>query len=287
VNKDPSAIATTVVNSAASVTNAVGRAITSVAQATIDVVQPPAVDEPIANVGDLVPVLTEPITRAIALSTALITSGLDVITAVEQAVTSIAGEVIPLIQQPSSDLPSLLGVITTKPAPTRLPGAGGYQHAVASVPSDPAQPRQLPNTVVSIAEASAANDTAEVPTPGRVAITEMGLASSLPGSAIVEAEGRRLSDLPAEIAHAVRNALRSVSLAELAAAALPGIAGLLFFFAAGVRVGHRQAKFGFVMQTTGVMRFARPGPLGVVRSGSLVSVHRRTPRAQRRLDKAA
>ena len=38
---------------------------------------------------------------------------------------------------------------------------------------------------------------------------------------------------------------------------------------AGVRVGYRQAKAGFVLRTTGIARFAGPGPLGVVRPGAL------------------
>ena len=55
------------------------------------------------------------------------------------------------------------------------------------------------------------------------------------------------------------------------AAALPGAGGLVILTAFGVRVGYRQAKAGFVVRAAGIARFAGPGPLGVVRSGSLVS----------------
>jgi len=81
-----------------------------------------------------------------------------------------------------------------------------------------------------------------------------------------------LAYLATQISLGVREALRNVSVTELALAALPGLVGLLFFFASGVGLGRRQARFGFALQSTGAMRFAAPGPLGVVRSGSLVAV---------------
>ena len=70
-----------------------------------------------------------------------------------------------------------------------------------------------------------------------------------------------------------------VSLAVLAALALPGAGGLTILTAAGVRVGYRQAKAGFVVRTAGIAGFARPGagPLGVVRSGSVVVRPRASP----------
>ena len=74
-----------------------------------------------------------------------------------------------------------------------------------------------------------------------------------------------------------------ISLAALAALALPGAGGLTILTAAGVRVGYRQAKAGFAVRTAGIARFARPGavPLGVVRSGSLVVVRPRALRVVR------
>jgi len=67
----------------------------------------------------------------------------------------------------------------------------------------------------------------------------------------------------------------------LAAFALPGVGGLLIICAAGMRFGYRQAKAALEVRTTGISRFARQGPLGVVRSGSLVAVHPRHPRTLR------
>jgi hypothetical protein len=74
-----------------------------------------------------------------------------------------------------------------------------------------------------------------------------------------------------------------ISLAALAALALPGAGGLTILTAAGVRVGYRQAKAGNSVRTVGIARFARPGavPLGVVRSGSEVVVRPRALRVVR------
>ena len=92
-----------------------------------------------------------------------------------------------------------------------------------------------------------------------------------------------LSALPGAAGLAVLTAagVLPVSLAALAALALPGAGGLVILTGAGVRVGYRQAKAGFVLQTAGIARFAGPGPLGVVRSGSLVVVRPRALRVAR------
>ena len=74
-----------------------------------------------------------------------------------------------------------------------------------------------------------------------------------------------------------------ISLAALAALALPGAGGLTILTAAGVRVGYRQAKAGSALRTAGIARFAGPGPLGVVRSGSLVVIRPRTGARRRAL----
>jgi hypothetical protein len=63
-----------------------------------------------------------------------------------------------------------------------------------------------------------------------------------------------------------------VSLAALALLALPGAGGLISLTVAGVRIGYRQAKAGCALRAAGIAGFARPGPLGVVRSGSLVVI---------------
>ncbi|OMC38759.1 hypothetical protein A5740_01455 [Mycobacterium sp. GA-1841] len=74
-------------------------------------------------------------------------------------------------------------------------------------------------------------------------------------------------------------ALVAMSLWALISTALPGLGGLFAAGVTGVRIGYRQAKWGITLRTTELARFARPGPIGVVRAGSLVAVHSRTGRA--------
>jgi hypothetical protein len=78
--------------------------------------------------------------------------------------------------------------------------------------------------------------------------------------------------------HVVRSVLVPASLTALAAIAVPGLGGLLIVCAAGIRVGYRQAKAGLALRASGIARFAGPGPMGVVRSGSLIALHTRTPK---------
>lgn len=79
----------------------------------------------------------------------------------------------------------------------------------------------------------------------------------------------------------VRAALREVTLQELALAALPGLVGMLFFFTTGIGIGHRQAKFGFALESTGALRFAMRGPLGVVRPGGFIAMPARAHKPRR------
>ncbi len=74
------------------------------------------------------------------------------------------------------------------------------------------------------------------------------------------------------LGQALREIAAHLSLAALAAAALPGLGGLLILTAAGIRIGYRQAKANFVLRTNNLARFTRQGPIGIVRSGSLIAV---------------
>lgn len=64
----------------------------------------------------------------------------------------------------------------------------------------------------------------------------------------------------------------AASLAALVAAAFPGLAGLFLPTAAGARIGYRQAKARTAMRTSGTARFSAVGPIGIVRSGALVTL---------------
>jgi hypothetical protein len=106
---------------------------------------------------------------------------------------------------------------------------------------------------------------------------DLALAGTAPMATEVTAPAGALSFLE----HTVRAVLAPASLTALAAFALPGIGGLLIICAAGIRVGYRQAKAALTVRSTAIARFARQGPLGVVRSGSLVSLHTRRSRRPR------
>jgi hypothetical protein len=66
----------------------------------------------------------------------------------------------------------------------------------------------------------------------------------------------------------------AVSLSAMFVAALPGLAGLVLPAAAGMHIGYRQAKAGRTVRNSGIARLAAPGPIGVVRSGSLIALRR-------------
>jgi hypothetical protein len=92
----------------------------------------------------------------------------------------------------------------------------------------------------------------------------------------------------AELPEGLRVFLRSygqliiaASLSAMAAAALPGLAGIVIPTLAAVRIGYRQAKAGQTLRASGIARFSGSGPLGVVRSGSVVAVRAHRSRVAR------
>jgi len=125
----------------------------------------------------------------------------------------------------------------------------------------------VPNDAIPMGEQSLFGYTrSELLLPASQSALAAGALSGSAGAAILAAAG-----------------VLPISLAALAALALPGAGGLTLFTAAGVRLGYRQAKAGFVVQTAGVARCARPGagPLGVVRSGSLLVLRPRAAHVAR------
>ncbi len=102
------------------------------------------------------------------------------------------------------------------------------------------------------------------------------LTSMLQGAAPVLADAWRPFNAKATPTQKAVTALVAMSLWALISAALPGLGGLFAVGATGVRIGYRQAKAGITLRTTELARFAKAGPIGTVRSGSLVSVHSRT-----------
>ncbi|OBF35946.1 hypothetical protein A5724_15090 [Mycobacterium sp. ACS1612] len=211
----------------------------------------------------------------------------DVITSVQNMLISVNDAVAPLAQVPG-DLYSLL-VFPGINAPIMQPvnvGSGlglttvtGTSPVGAPEPTPPDASPILPVTPMDVMPLSgdviapAALD--GIATAGLDA--DLALAGTAPMATEVTAPAGALSFLE----HTIRAVLAPASLTALAAFALPGIGGLLIICAAGIRVGYRQAKAALTVRSTAIARFARQGPLGVVRSGSLVSLHTRRSRRPR------
>ena len=201
----------------------------------------------------------------------------DVITMIQDMLISVTDAVVLLAQVPS-DLYSLL--VAGMDA-TAVRGSSGLSAAGAALvpPTAPLPPLVLPTS--RIGGMPLFGDITPPATLGRTAAASLRADLSLSGTAPLAADGVSPSGALSRLEHTVRAFLAHASLSALAALALPGVGGLLIVCAAGMRVGYRQAKAALAVRTTGISRFAHQGPLGVVRSGSLVALHSRHPRGLR------
>jgi hypothetical protein len=243
----------------------------------------------VANTMTQAPDAVAPVTNTVAHVPGAAALGFDVIATVQNMVTSVAGR---LVGQLQSDVSSFFGVGGAQPAVNRFGGVDGAVPATAagdsvSAASSMASQLPLPTSPAGIPGVPVADDAAPIATLGGIAMTDVGWDSSVTGTAALAPRGTSLMDVRLHFGQAFGGVLRSASVAELAAVALPGVCGLLIFTAAGVGIGHRQAKAGVALQTSGIARFAPRGPIGVVRSGSLVVIRRATAGTQRLLDQAA
>ena len=214
----------------------------------------------------------------------------DVIAPVQDMLTSVAGAVVPLTQL-QSDLSSfLLGIAGVEPVEGGLRGINGAGPSATAGASVASQLR-LARPLSGVPGVPVAGNTGTATLGGIAAsifgaMSEAGRASSLPGMAPPAPNGAIPMGVRSFLRHAVSDLPVAVSVAALAAVALPGVGGLVSLTLAGVRIGYRQAKAGFVLRTAGIARFAGPGPLGVVRSGSLVVVRPRGLRVVRATGRA-
>ena len=214
----------------------------------------------------------------------------DVIAPVKEMLTSVAGAVVPLTQL-HSDLSSfLLGIAGVEPVEGGLRGINGAGPSATAGASVASQLR-LVRPLSGVPGVPVAGNTRTATLGGIAAsisgaMSEAGRASSLPGMAPPAPNGAIPMGVRSFLRHAVSDLPVAVSVAALAAVALPGVGGLVILTLAGVRIGYRQAKAGFVLRTAGIARFAGPGPLGVVRSGSLVVVRPRGLRVVRATGRA-
>ncbi len=204
---------------------------------------------------------------------------LDVITSFNTVLASVAGAV-GTVTQASNDLYTLLGVPPAEP----LIGNGGMLDSAPSVaPDAPLIGLQgtVPQAVPVIpADAPLFGTVMHASNIGGAAATGLNQELSLSGIAPLQ-HGISPPNAKSFLDNVVSSVLVPVSLTALAAIAIPGICGLLIVCGAGVRVGYRQAKAMLMVRASGIARFAGPGPLGVVRSGSLITLHPRTPHTER------
>ena len=113
------------------------------------------------------------------------------------------------------------------------------------------------------------------PTPAGVGASGTAEQHSL-GVKAELADGLVPENLQVVLQHTIDAFLAPLSFVVLAAVASPGLAGLVLLSAAGMFFGYRQARAASMLRAVNIARFVKSGPLGVVRSGSLVVLHPRT-----------
>ncbi len=197
----------------------------------------------------------------------------DVITAVQMMLTAVVNAVAEVAQVPK-DLFSMFGIPAADGARPPLFGSGGSVGHVSRAPVDtPLFGNEVQLPQVTAMDAPLFGNVVQAAEFGGVA--PVGLTHELvsglePAPSSVNPAASSFLD------NVVRSVLVPASLTALAAIAVPGIAGLLIVCFAGIRVGYRQAKAGLALKLSGIARFAGPGPMGVVRSGSMITLHSRT-----------
>lgn len=202
----------------------------------------------------------------------------DVITAVQIMLAGIANAVAEVAQVPK-DLLSMFGIPGAEGPRAPLFGAGGSPIHLSHAPVT----AQLVGNEVQLPQVTAP----DAPLFGNVVqaaefggVATVGLSHQL-ASGLEPAPASVSPATTSFLDNMVKSVLVPASLTALAAIAVPGIAGLLIVCIAGIRVGYRQAKAGLALKLSGIARFAGPGPMGVVRSGSMIALHSRTSRLTR------
>jgi hypothetical protein len=207
----------------------------------------------------------------------------DVITSLQTMLVTVNDAVAPLAQVPG-DLYSLMvaGMVVATVDTVGVASGPGLSAAAGAGLTPPAAPFTGP--ILPIGPGGGMPLLGDVIAPatlGGIAAAGLSADLSLSGTAPLAVGGAGPADALSFLEHTVKAVLAPASLTALAAFALPGIGGLLIICAAGIRLGYRQAKAALAVRTSVISRFARQGPLGVVRSGSLVAVHNRRPHTLR------
>jgi hypothetical protein len=206
----------------------------------------------------------------------------EAIAQVQNVITAVANAGASLSQLPS-ELSELLGASAT--VPTAVTGTTTGGHPVISaksladmVPAASPLPSILALPGVQSVPAPNATSTPVTLLDFATPQVDAGATTAAPAAAPIPSGTH---DILSIVEHVIGAFVASVSLTALLAVALPGIGGLLATCAAGIRVGYRQAKAGAELPGTAISRFVGSGPVGVVRSGSQVSLRGRTASAKR------
>ena len=255
----------------------------------------------VTDVVAAVPSLAASVTNAVAPVPNLVGPVSDVNALIQDMLTSVAGAVVPVTQLQSELAFFLFGITGVEPV---VDAGGRIDSDAMSAAVHAWVASELPRlqAFAGIPGMPVADIATGVAPLGGIAasisaaMTQVGEASSLP--ALAQSFFRAASSellltgtgslsgpaAPSGVAGLTildATVVLPISLAALAALALPGAGGLTILTAAGVGVGYRQAKAGSAVRTAGIARFAGPGPLGVVRSGSLIVVRPRALRVAR------
>ncbi|MCF6385952.1 hypothetical protein L2K20_03110 [Mycobacterium sp. MBM] len=200
----------------------------------------------------------------------------DVIGTLEYMLTTVTTSVGTIAALPG-ELGALMDVTT---APAAVPGVAAQARPSTTLSA----PVDLPALLLPSAAAIPLAAPAPAPAaPAPAPATPVSVQWTAPVStAPLGVSGLTASGAPESfLDRAVSTLLVPLSIATLAAVALPGVGGLLVICALGIRIGYRQAKAGWAIRVAGIARFAGSGPMGVVRSGSMIALHNRRPAASR------
>jgi hypothetical protein len=231
--------------------------------------------EPVANLVVTVATVAQSVPGMLAALPASPTPIADVIASLQYMLTTVGDAVVPLATQLPSNLFSLLVVLGDTSAPTGVLGhsntAGSFVTVVVPAPVPPSPPALL---VPGLSVMPSLGSIAAPMTQREVEMTALSHDFSISGATALAPESTSPTNAMSFLEHTISAVLVPASLSALAALALPGIAGLLIACGAGMRVGYRQAKAAMAARTSGIARFAGSGPLGIVRSGSLIALRR-------------
>ncbi len=202
----------------------------------------------------------------------------DVIATVQEILTAVNDAVVLIMQLPS-DLYSIYSMYSmlSIPTVTATTHVGGGVNPLASAPVLGAHAWQRAETSPIFLAGGMALPANIAPLKTLGNIPTSGLSNELPASGVASPARDVIvqSGLGSFLENTVKALFVPASLSALAAVALPGIGGLLLICALGTRIGYRQAKALMEVRRAGIAVFAGPGPLGVVRGGSLIALRPR------------